>query len=218
MTILHKTNVMILGMLCLVAAGCTGTITDERDGTTYTTVRLGSQTWLAENANYETDNTSWCYDDDPANCETYGRLYSWDGARSACPAGWHLATDQDWITLARFLDPKADPDDDFVISQRAGGMMKATGTLEDGTGLWNSPNAGATNISRFSALPGGTRSASGGYRMLGAHTMFWTADEYDATHAWTMMLDSQQTGIFRDNNMGTTLTKAYGLSVRCVKD
>lgn len=56
-----------------------GTMTDERDGKEYKTFSYTYKdttwTWLAENLNYETPN-SWCYDDDPANCETYGRLYS----------------------------------------------------------------------------------------------------------------------------------------------
>lgn len=56
-----------------------GTMTDERDGKEYKTFSFTYKdttwTWFAENLNYAVDN-SWCYDDDPANCETYGRLYS----------------------------------------------------------------------------------------------------------------------------------------------
>lgn len=56
-----------------------GTMTDERDGKTYKTFTVEydgeSRTWLAENLNYTVDN-SWCYNDDQANCEKYGRLYS----------------------------------------------------------------------------------------------------------------------------------------------
>ena len=94
-------------------------------------------------------------------------------------------------------------------------MLKATGTLEDGTGLWSSPNTGATNSSKFSALPGGNRNPKGSYKMLGYHIMIWTSTEYDATHAWTMMLDMTQSGILRDYK---GVTKDYGISVRCVMD
>ena len=56
-----------------------GTMTDERDGKKYKTFTVEykgeSRTWLAENLNYVVDN-SWCYKDDSANCEKYGRLYS----------------------------------------------------------------------------------------------------------------------------------------------
>jgi uncharacterized protein (TIGR02145 family) len=209
---------IMLTMLFLCAGGCKGKpgeMTDARDGKTYKTVTLGDQTWLAQNLNYETDDNSWCYQDKSENCDTYGRLYTWEEALTACPAGWHLASDEEWSTLVRYLDPLADPNDEFTISKIAGGMMKTTGTIEDGTGLWNSPNTGATNKSGFSALPSGTRSASGSCKMMGYHIMLWTSTEYDDNHAWTMMLDNGQSGIFRDN---TAVTKAYGLAVRCIMD
>ena len=189
-------------------------MTDARDGKTYQTVTLGDQTWFAQDLNYETGN-SWCYKDDAANCETYGRLYDWETALTACPAGWHLGSDEEWATLVKYLDPLSEPNDGFEISKIAGGMMKATGTIEDGTGLWNSPNTGATNSSKFSALPGGNRNPAGTFKMLGAHIMFWTSTEYDDNHAWTMMLDMTQSGILRDYK---GVTKDYGISVRCVED
>ena len=212
---------IMLAMLFLCTGGCDiinpilGEMTDARDGQTYQTVTLGNQTWLAQDLNYETDNNSWCYDDDPANCEIYGRLYDWEAARTACPAGWHLGSDEEWSALVKYLDPGSEPNDGFEISKIAGGMLKTTGTIEDGTGLWNSPNTGATNSSKFSALPCGNRNPKGSYKMLGFHIMIWTSTEYDDTHAWTMMLDMTQSGILRDN---TGATKDYGISVRCVMD
>ena len=167
-------------MLFLCAGGCKNKInpifsemTDERDGKPYQTVTLGDQTWFAEDLNYETEN-SWCYNDDAANCETYGRLYEWEAALAACPSGWHLGSDEEWATLVKYLDPRSEPNDGFEISKIAGGMMKATGTIEDGTGLWSSPNTGATNSSKFSALPGGNRNHAGTFKMLGYHIMLWT--------------------------------------------
>ncbi len=213
----------MLVIVSLCAAGCDltpepkpvlGEMTDSRDNQTYQTVTLGDQTWLAQDLNYETEN-SWCYDDDPENCDTYGRLYDWQTALTACPDGWHLGSDEEWLTLVKYLDSQADPNDDFVISQIAGGLLKTSGTLEDGTSLWSSPNTGATNSSGFSALPSGNRNPAGTFRMLGYHIMIWTATEYDDDYTWTMMLDNSQSGIFRDH-MG--VTKDYGISVRCVRD
>ena len=64
-----------------------GTLIDERDGQSYRTVEIGRQVWMAENLNYAylqptatLDSSSWCYDNDSANCETYGRLYLWSAA------------------------------------------------------------------------------------------------------------------------------------------
>jgi uncharacterized protein (TIGR02145 family) len=214
-------SLIMMVMLFLFTGGCTrkikpifGEMTDARDGQTYQTVTLGDQTWLAQNLNYETDN-SWCYGDDPANCENYGRLYDWEAALTACPDGWHLGSDEEWSTLIKYLDPKADSSAILIESEIAGGMMKATGTIEGGTGLWRRPNTGATNVSGFSAVPGGTRFATGFFNMLGQHAMFWTSTEYNANSAWFRMLDYGVSAITRDN---TVITKAYAVSVRCLMD
>jgi len=213
---------MLMAMMFVFVMGCVidpnpefGEMTDERDGQTYQTVKLGDQTWLAQNLNYETDNNSWCYNDDPDNCETYGRLYDWDAAMTACPDGWHLASDEEWSALIKYLDPRANPSADLAESEIAGGMMKATGTIEDGTGLWRRPNKDATNLSGFSAVPSGTRFASGSFNMVSQHVMFWTSTEYGTDNAWTRMLDYNQSGIFRDN---TAITKDYAVAVRCIMD
>jgi hypothetical protein len=84
-----------------------GSFTDARDGQTYKTVNIGSQTWMAKNLNFAAPLGSWCYNNDGVNCINYGRLYTWIAAKSACPIGWHLPSDDDWHKLALFLDPSA---------------------------------------------------------------------------------------------------------------
>jgi len=87
---------------------------------------------MEENLNFATDN-SWCYGNNDSNCQKYGRLYTWDTAMKACPAGWRLPTDSDWEELF----------------QAAGGEDKAGKKLKSNTG-WN-----GTDEFGFSALPGG---------------------------------------------------------------
>ncbi|MBI1193798.1 MAG: hypothetical protein GC205_11595 [Bacteroidetes bacterium] len=152
-----------------VGSSCPATVTDL-DGNVYTTVEIGSQCWTAENLKVERDrngdnipsglsNSAWqattdgassVYNGVAANKATYGLLYNWFTTidpRGLCPTGWHVPTDLEWTRLTDFLGGES----------VAGGAMKTTGTLSAGTGLWQSPNALATNSSGYSGLPGGFR-------------------------------------------------------------
>jgi uncharacterized protein (TIGR02145 family) len=176
------------------------TFTDSRDGQTYKYVQIGNQVWMAENLNYETDTGSWVYNDSNQYAETYGRLYNWCTACEICPDGWHLPSDAEWTELTDYLG------DD------AGGKLKATGTIEAGTGLWFDPNEGATNESGFSALPGGYRSSYGFYGM-GNHAYFWSSSEGDSGTAWGRRLASSIPDVYHYYD-----DTGYGFSVRCVRN
>ncbi len=140
---------------------CGDTLLDARDGKKYKTVQIGSQCWMQENLDFglmidgtysQTDNDTiekYCYDNDSLNCGIYGGLYQWNemmnyllipGTKGICPAGWHLPSSEEWTQLSNWLGGLS----------IAGGKLKETGTLH-----WRSPNTGATNISGFTALPGG---------------------------------------------------------------
>jgi len=111
---------------------------NPRNGQPYRTVIIGSREWMAENLNCVMPN-SWCYGDISANCDTYGRLYTWNAARTACPAGWRLPDDMELYDLI----------------QTAGGLptrLKA-----------RSPNWNGTDDFGFSALPGGSRRFDGSF-------------------------------------------------------
>ena len=180
-----------------------GSLTDTRDGKTYKTVRIGTQTWMAENLNYET-NKSYCYDNDPANCRKYGRLYTWAAAREACPAGWHLPSDAEWDALKR-----------FVAGSLFGGETDSAGYALKSESGWEESEGkrGGSDAVGFGALPAGGRGGDGTFGSVLEAAVFWSSTEDGASYAYGRFLYCTVTalctfGYYKDG----------ALSVRCVKD
>jgi uncharacterized protein (TIGR02145 family) len=213
-------------------------------GESYPTVQIGTQCWFAKNLNVgtminssasvdsQTNNgviEKYCYNNDPANCTTYGGLYQWaeavqyqNGAsnttspnpaitgnvRGICPNGWHLPSDAEYCTLTTFLDATVNCTVfSNWIGTDAGGKMKSV------SGLWTSPNNGATNSSGFSALPGGSRSTFSSFYTLGSNTYFWSSSESSSSTAIDCHLNHYDPKINRSN-----FPKNLGLSARCTQD
>ncbi len=196
------------------------------DGNMYPTVQIGSQCWMAANLQVERYNNGdniptginsndWdftttgafeVYSDNPSNMALYGLLYNGyavGDARGLCPVGWHVPTDEEWTQLTDFLGG----------SGTAGGLMKATGTLTGGTGLWRSPNTAATNSSGFSGLPGGYRGDYGLYLDLSFWGYWWSSTEVSAGSARNRELYYSGGDVRRD-----FFGKFNGFSVRCLQD
>ena len=107
-----------------VPAAGKGTFTDPRDGQQYGYATYGGQDWMTENYRYDIsdDVNSTIYIDADENGSTnagtnygstrnlarFGRLYTLAGAKSACPDGWRLPTDDDWQRLEQALGMSAD--------------------------------------------------------------------------------------------------------------
>jgi len=135
------------------------TLKDSRDGQVYKTIIIGSQTWMAENLNYEMTD-SYCYEDDENNCVKYGRLYTWSAAMESCPDGWHLPTNNNFSTLLKEVATM------FVPSL----LISVSG--------WES--GGGKDTEGFSELPGGFRHESGGYSEDEA-AYFWSSTDYGSS-------------------------------------
>jgi uncharacterized protein (TIGR02145 family) len=189
--------------------------TDNRDGTSYGTVWIGGKEWMAENLKYlpevvgplsgsQTNPYYYVYGysgtnvtvaKTTSNYQTYGVLYNWPAAINACPAGWHVPTSKEWTQIYNHLGG----------TSLAGGKLKATTH-------WNSPNAGATNETGFSALPGGTISDFT-FLEIGGLGVWWGAPESSADVQWSRGMSHNSSSVFQYSP-----GKAHGASVRCVRD
>ncbi len=170
----------------------------QKSGTnppTFKSVRIGGQTWTAENINNIVINgRNGCYDHQDTNCSKYGRLYDWETAKIACPAGWHLPSRQEWDTLVAVV-----------------GGEKTAGKALKSRNRWGSGNGADSR--GFSALPGGFRFTNGVSYDIGNIGDWWTSTEGKNGTAYRKGMSYDGDGVFEDNN-----DKSMGFSVRCVKD
>jgi len=126
-----------------------GTFTDARDGNTYRTVKIGTQTWMAENLNFKMKG-SYCYKDEESYCQKYGRMYGWEDAMKACPAGWRVPSEEDWDILAVAVGGKLWVDGNQYYWRYAGTRLKSTTGWQDRE---NGGSGNGTDDFGFSALP-----------------------------------------------------------------
>jgi len=190
----------------------------DAEGNNYSTVKIGSQTWMAENLKTAklnngmlvqeiADSSSWVtstapalcwYGNNPANKDKYGALYNWFvvATDQLAPPGWHVPSNAEWTQLSNFLGGE-------LIT---GGKLKETGTLH-----WQSTNV-ASNSSGFTGLPGGMRSLY--FDGLGTWAYWWSSSAYlTFAQAYCRAVRNDYANLYN-----WTEPKGYGLSVRCIKD
>ena len=194
-------------------------MTDTRDYQTYKIVTIGTQTWMAENLNYNYNTgtaKSFCYKDSIAYCNKYGRLYKWSAAmdsagytsggyrcgfglkctptypvRGVCPTGWHLPDSTDWTIF-------------FHVVENCNNITA--------TGSDDVPNA--TDAYGFSALPTGYYSGvKGEFVYASPYRFFWSSSQINSSKAYFTAGCSLWNTTSWDFN-----SKLNALSVRCVKD
>ena len=207
-------------------------LTDSRDGKKYKTVKIGEQTWMAENLNYEM-KSSLCYDNKPSNCKNYGRLYSQDVAQSVCPEGWHLPDTTEFLILI----------DAVGLERSAGRVLKSrsgwkSNSHKDVDGLVpvselmsligksnSSKDGNGTDDYGFSALPAGSmtgKSSSG----VGERAVFLIDQGSDFLKKANPGKDRfQKTLRLKYNDDGVNISYdidnidyKFSASVRCLKD
>ena len=192
---------------------------NDNDGNSYGVIRIGTQVWLQENLkttklndgtaitladgtpvwiSMATSGYCW-YANNISNKNTYGALYNWYAVNTGklCPSGWHVADDNEWLTLKDYLGG------DLV----AGGKLKETGTAH-----WASPNTGASDTYDFTALPGGWRTDAGSFLDINYFGYWWTSTLISPS-VWYRHIQYNSEKLFRATN-----NEKYGMSVRCIKD
>ena len=193
-----------------------GTFTDSRDEKTYKIIKINSQTWFAENLNYDVEGSKCLGEGAPvhittvigntavqsivtlsdedvqANCEKYGRLYDWPTAMIACPSGWHLPSYDEWWALERAV----------------GGFSTA------GTKLKATSGNGGTDDYGFSALLGGYGTSDMSFLDAGLGGYWWTATQFAPSTSWYREMKLYRGSVGVDHHQRWS----YLLSVRCVQN
>lgn len=215
---------------------------DPRDSNAYEYVKIeirnyvNTPIWMSENLKYADSvrtpslkGKTFCFDDDLANCEKTGPLYTWAAAidsiklatdldnpqkcgygeeqctfskneQGICPDGWHLPKEDEWSFLYRSVGGK----------EVAGTALKSQSGWNvhtDGSGGNGSDSVG------FNGYPGGYKSGYGGYYHYQGDASYWSAIDASGTKTEMIWLDSVRVYV-RENEIG----KNWGASIRCVKN
>jgi uncharacterized protein (TIGR02145 family) len=190
---------------------------NDNDGNTYKTIKVGSQTWMAENLKttryndnapipFVTEVAIWSalstsaytwYNNDSI---AYGALYNWYAVNTGklCPTGWHVPSDDEWTGLTTYLGG------DSI----AGDKIKETGTIH-----WLTPNTEASNESGLTGLPGGYRSNIGTFGNIKKIGYWWSSTSFSTVDAYYRFISSDFEPVVRSNS-----SKRGGFSIRCVMD
>ena len=209
--------------------------TFEYEGKVYGYRYYGEQIWMVENLAWlpsvspgsngsETDPFYYVYDYEGTsviaakatdNYKNYGVLYNWEAAKTACPPGWRLPSDEDWKALERFWGM---PETEINATSRT--SLRETGRIgydmKSTTGWYGLLNEGCgQNFGGFNVKPAGEvyHEDYYGFGAESFYAFFWTSTEY-GSNAYSRMLSCWEDGVRRDD----WYDRSYGMSIRCMKD
>jgi len=211
----------------------------DADGNNYTVVKIGTQTWMAENlktTKYNdatsipnvTDNTAWSDLSTPAYCwhnndattykNTYGALYNWYTVNTAklAPTGWHVPTDAEWTILENYLMTNGYNYDGTTTGNKYAISLAATTNWSTDTYAGTIGNdLSKNNSTGFSALPGGYRYINGMFGDVDSYGYWWSATTGEGTNTalFRSMYSHDHSYVGRSGD-----NTANGFSVRCLRD
>ena len=166
--------------------------TDARDGKTYNTIRIGDQTWMADNLAYiPKDGKYWTYTREQSNGTDYGCLYNWETAKNVCPDGWHLPDEDEFKTMLESIGGSKQDIYDALIK---GGY------------------------SGFEGLLGGYyMGKTWGISSVGVDGCFWSSTEYDDIRGRHLEIEKNKNE--EENKAEASVwLKVIGMSVRCLSN
>ena len=216
---------------------------DERDGNSYCSITIGEQEWLAENMRYlpsvnfysdasVVDAKYYVYGYDGEDVETakenpnyaeYGAWYNWKAALTACPAGWHLPSDDEWTELEVYLQNNGYNFDDYIDTDSdrethnviAKSLASTSGWVE--SDVENSPGwlQPKNNTSSFNGKPAGHRWVDSQFMGIGLYGFWWssTTQSGDNNSAWDRKIHNDSVAMGKTRN-----SKTLGFSVRCLRN
>ena len=188
--------------------------TDPRDGREYPVRSVGGRTWMLRNLSWNGAGQAYRKEEKTGNF--FGRFYTWDEALSACPEGWRLPEESDWIELCKAAGA-ADAADFSDITGVAGSLMGDA--LFEGSKMWEDwPDVPITNSTGLSFIPMGyaTADEDGGYVFEGydEYSLFWTASPLDDDYAIARYVYVDKNTLFAAPHS----KRYFAAPIRCVKD
>jgi len=178
-----------------------GLLSDARDGKKYKTIAIGTQVWMAENLAYNAKNSK-CYNNEQANCNKYGRLYDWEAAMNACPAGWRLPNNDEWNVLVNYAGGE----------KNAGAKLKA----KNGWNNFEKTSGNGTDYYGFAALPGGHGSRESNFSYAGDLGLWWSDNQEVHSEFASNWYINTRGNAKKNDYFGAY--ESFFSSIRCIKN